>query len=119
MIIAMILVRYILEKTPKKMRCILWGIIAIRMVCPITIESSFSFIPTVLADEAVVEDWIEYNILNASRDVDKQFGLVETDAVIQRTGGNIRQNIFDYVWSMDIRNRNIGYILSCKVCNAL
>lgn len=113
MIIAMILVRYILEKTPKKMRCILWGIIAIRMVCPITIESSFSFIPTVLADEAVVEDWIEYNILNASRDVDKQFGLVETDAVIQRTGG-ISDKIFSTmcgVWISGIAILAIFYLV--------
>ena len=47
LILAVILLRAILTKAPKGFRYILWALVAIRLLCPFTIESSFSLVPEV------------------------------------------------------------------------
>ncbi|MDE7254407.1 MAG: M56 family metallopeptidase [Acetatifactor sp.] len=55
LILAVILLRVLLWHSPKWIRCILWGIVAVRLVCPISIESRFSLIPNAEpVDPAVV-----------------------------------------------------------------
>jgi len=45
-ILAVILIRLLLKKAPRWIVCVLWGIAAIRLVCPFSIESIFSLIPS-------------------------------------------------------------------------
>lgn len=45
MILAVILLRFIFKRLPKWIRCVLWALVAIRLICPFTIESSLSLIP--------------------------------------------------------------------------
>lgn len=47
LILAVILLRLVLKNAPKWIRYILWGIVAVRLVCPLSIESVFSLIPSV------------------------------------------------------------------------
>ena len=44
---AVFVLRVLLKKTPKAVMCVLWGMVAIRLVCPFSIESVFSLIPSV------------------------------------------------------------------------
>lgn len=46
LILAVIVLRLLLKKAPKWLSCILWAIVAIRLVCPVSFESSFSLIPS-------------------------------------------------------------------------
>ncbi len=46
MILAVMLFRFIFPKAPKGIRCVLWGLVGIRLVCPFTIESIVSLIPS-------------------------------------------------------------------------
>ena len=46
LILAVILLRIILKNAPKWIRCILWGLVAVRLICPISIESIFSLLPS-------------------------------------------------------------------------
>ena len=46
LILVVILLRLILKNAPKWIRYILWGIVAARLVCPLSIESVFSLIPS-------------------------------------------------------------------------
>lgn len=46
LIVAVIIFRLIARKTPRWIICLLWGIVAIRLICPFSIESSFSAIPS-------------------------------------------------------------------------
>ena len=39
------LLRFILNKSPKSIKCLLWALVAIRLVCPFSIESKFSLAP--------------------------------------------------------------------------
>ena len=46
LILAVILLRFLLKKAPKWIRVALWGLVAIRLVFPISIESSYSLVPS-------------------------------------------------------------------------
>ena len=55
LILAVIILRMLLWRSPKWIRCILWGIVAVRLVCPVSIESTLSLIPSAeTVDPAVV-----------------------------------------------------------------
>jgi len=49
--------RFLLKKAPKALFCVLWGFVAVRLIFPISAESSLSLIPARLtASDAVVSD---------------------------------------------------------------
>lgn len=43
---AVILFRFALKKAPKRVRCFLWLLVGVRLVCPFSIESIFSLVPS-------------------------------------------------------------------------
>lgn len=46
LVLAVILLRIFLKKSPRWITCLLWAIVALRLVMPFTLESSFSLIPS-------------------------------------------------------------------------
>ncbi len=46
LILAVIVLRVILKKAPKYINLIMWGLVGLRLVCPFTIESMLSLIPS-------------------------------------------------------------------------
>lgn len=58
LILAVILLRVLLKKAPKWIRCILWGIVAVRLVCPFSFESILSLIPSA---ETINPDIVRYS----------------------------------------------------------
>ncbi len=55
-VLAVISARFLLKKAPKWVNCALWALVALRLVCPISIESPFSLVPsqdTLLEEVAV------------------------------------------------------------------
>ena len=46
MVLVVLLLRLCLKKAPRWITCVLWGLVALRLVVPFTIESSVSLIPT-------------------------------------------------------------------------
>ncbi|MBQ0083414.1 MAG: hypothetical protein KBS52_01435 [Clostridiales bacterium] len=46
LILAVILVRFVLKKAPKWINCLLWGLVAIRLICPVSFKSVLSLIPS-------------------------------------------------------------------------
>ena len=46
LILAVILLRALLKKAPKWVFCLLWGLVALRLVCPVSLESVLSLIPS-------------------------------------------------------------------------
>lgn len=45
-VLAVLLLRLLLKKAPKWIAVLLWGIVAVRLICPFTIESAMSLIPS-------------------------------------------------------------------------
>lgn len=52
LVFAVLIVRFLLRKAPKTMRCFLWFLVGIRLLFPFSIESVFSLIPDTKAVEA-------------------------------------------------------------------
>ena len=46
LVLAVIVLRLIFRKAPKWIFCILWGLVALRLVLPVTFESRLSLIPS-------------------------------------------------------------------------
>ena len=47
LVLAVVVLRLLLKKAPKAITCALWALVAIRLLCPFSIESMFSLIPSV------------------------------------------------------------------------
>ncbi len=46
LVVAIVILRLVLKKAPKAIFVALWGLVAIRLICPFTIESALSLIPS-------------------------------------------------------------------------
>ncbi len=46
LILALLILRPVLRKAPKAFLCALWGLVGLRLVCPFTVESMLSLIPS-------------------------------------------------------------------------
>jgi len=51
---AVMLVRLIFPKAPKWIFCLLWGVVALRLICPLSIESSISLVPDRIASGQII-----------------------------------------------------------------
>ena len=47
LVLAVVLLRFALRKAPRWACCMLWGLVALRLLLPFTIESRFSLLPSV------------------------------------------------------------------------
>lgn len=62
LVLAVAVLRPVLKKSPKWMFCILWGLVALRLLCPVTVESPFSLLPAenvLPAAPQVTFSWVE------------------------------------------------------------
>lgn len=46
MILAVLLLRLVLRKAPHWFHCLLWGFVAVRLICPVSFQSVLSLIPS-------------------------------------------------------------------------
>ena len=46
LVLAVLMLRLVLKKAPKWVNVLLWGIVAVRLICPFSIESALSLIPS-------------------------------------------------------------------------
>lgn len=63
LILAVLLFRALLRKAPKWISCLLWALVAFKLLCPFTIESAFSLIPSSepLPEEIITDNTFRIN----------------------------------------------------------
>ncbi len=100
LILAVVLIRLALKKAPKWFHCMLWVLVAVRLICPVFIESRFSLLPdtrVVNVMEDTGRSYIQSGIAPVDRSVNAYLSehyYKETDAQITEsvtpaaTGGN-------------------------------
>lgn len=59
LVLAVLILRQILRIAPKRVNVLLWGIVAIRLVFPFSIESPFSMIPDSVGNGELVSRWMD------------------------------------------------------------
>ncbi len=57
-ILAIMFIRLCFRRLPKRYVCILWGLVALRLICPFEITSPFSLVP----DTGHVQTWVEQEV---------------------------------------------------------
>lgn len=55
LVLAILLLRPLLKKAPRWIHCGLWALVALRLVCPVSLESTLSLIPKTTPADTVVE----------------------------------------------------------------
>ena len=78
LILAVLCIRFLFWKMPKWITCLLWGVVAIRLIFPFDIESAFSLQPS--AEPISSSAMIEGELVPYVPSVDSNLGIVE-DAV--------------------------------------
>ncbi len=75
LILAVLCIRLIFRKMPKWISCLLWGIVAIRLLCPFSVESRFSILPSTepIKSSTVVEGEVQ----NYIPSIDSHLTIVE------------------------------------------
>ena len=46
LIMAVIVSRMLMKKAPRWISCLLWGLVALRLICPFSLESALSLLPS-------------------------------------------------------------------------
>ena len=62
LILVVLALRVVFRKAPRWIYCVLWGLVALRLVCPISLESSFSLVPKSIGSGTMVEQWADYYV---------------------------------------------------------
>ena len=86
LILAVVVLRLLLKKAPRRVTCILWLIVALRLIVPFSIESPVSMIPqtTSVIQEAVDTNLIHPEVISSV--MTPEPGQDETNAVYVRNG---------------------------------
>ncbi len=56
LVVAVLLLRLAFHRAPRWIHCLLWTLVAVRLLCPVTLESSFSLMPDTKAAVSAVSD---------------------------------------------------------------
>jgi beta-lactamase regulating signal transducer with metallopeptidase domain len=68
-VLAVLLLRFVFKKAPKWISVVLWGIVAVRLICPFSFESIFSLIPS-------AETVSPYMITNSKPQIDTGVSII-------------------------------------------
>ncbi len=71
-ITAVLLLRLLLKPVPKKYVCLLWFVVLIRLLCPVTVESEFGFVPW--------HEPVQYEIVYITPQIETQSEIVNAVA---------------------------------------
>lgn len=75
LIMAVLCVRLLFRKVSKRVNCLLWGIVAIRLICPFSIESPFSIVPS--AEPIRSNTVVEGKVQNYIPSIDSRLTIVD------------------------------------------
>lgn len=113
LIVVVVILRLIVRKTPRWIICLLWGFVAIRLVCPFSIESPFGLVPS---DEVIPK-----NILSeAHHKLYITTGVKTLDAMVNGYLGDTYHEVTSVVYDYgNILMSKLGVIWICGVFGLL
>ena len=108
LVLAVILLRALLKKAPKRVICILWAVVAIRLLLPFSIESPVSLIPetTVAFQEAVDTSLIHVEAVPS----DNRGSTALPEAAVDYRAPKSSAVVLPEVWGISVAVM-LGYLL--------
>jgi len=101
--VVVILLRQFFKKMPKWVRLVLWGFVAFRLLCPISLETSFSLMPDVAKVSRTVEENLEPEVQILPK-ADVSENPVSDNFVVQ---DKIEEGKTDIVWTEPEPDRSV------------
>ena len=80
-VLAVLLIRFLFRKAPKWFNCVLWGIVALRLIFPFSVESVFSLIPSAQTIEPNLPYIDEFKINSGIEPIDNAVNTQFSDFV--------------------------------------
>jgi beta-lactamase regulating signal transducer with metallopeptidase domain len=102
LIVTVILLRLIIRKAPRRIICLLWGLVAIRLICPVSIERSFGVIPLeeVITADDISELQHKWNTIAGVEPVQEYLGDIYHDGAAVAYGyGNSLIFWLEVIWT--------------------
>ncbi len=93
LILAVIVLRLLLKKAPRWISCLLWGLVAVRLICPVSIESALSLIPSgkVVPETADMQPHIDTGIAVINNTINPAMSVAY--ATSEEAGEHIMHNV--------------------------
>ena len=117
LVLAVLVLRLLLRRLPRRMICFLWGLVAVRLICPFSIESAVSLIPSAqtLPPEILTTSAPEIHSGVDILDQTVNPVLSNTMAPVLDTGENLQQTmlqVFAWMWLIGLTGMLLYVLVS-------
>ena len=107
LVLAVLILRFVLKKAPKWINVLLWGIVAIRLICPFSFESALSLIPSAETFPEKVISGPSFDVQTGITPVDNRINDYLGDryfegVTVPANNGNNIMTILTIVWTIGI-----------------
>lgn len=107
LILAVLILRLVLKKAPKWVNVLLWGIVAIRLICPFSFESALSLIPSAETFPKKIISGPSFDVQSGITPVDNRINDYLGDryfegVTVPANNGNTIMTILTIVWTIGI-----------------
>ena len=107
LVMAVLILRLVLKKAPKWVNVLLWGIVAVRLICPFSFESALSLIPSAETFPEKVISGPSFDVQTGITPVDNRINDYLGDryfegVTVPANNGNHMMNILSMVWMIGI-----------------
>ena len=107
LVLVVLILRFVLKKAPKWVNILLWGIVAIRFICPFSFESALSLIPSAETFPEKVISGPSFDVQTGITPVDNRINDYLGDryfegVTVPANNGNNIMTILTIVWTIGI-----------------
>lgn len=101
LVAAIIIIRLILKKAPRALFVVLWGLVAVRLICPFSVESALSLIPS---EETIPTEQFQYQeMMHEDYELQLVSNPVYPEKIEYKMPGKVENNSIDsmnayFVW---------------------
>ena len=107
LVVAMLILRLVLKKAPKWVNVLLWGIVAVRLICPFSFESALSLIPSAETFPEKIISGPSFDVQTGITPIDNRINDYLGDryfegVTVPTNNGNNAMTILTIVWIIGI-----------------
>ena len=107
LVLVVLILRFVLKKAPKWVNILLWGIVAIRLICPFSFESALSLIPSAETFPKKIISGPSFDVQSGITPVDNRINDYLGDryfegVTVPVNNGNNIMTILTIVWTIGI-----------------
>ena len=107
LVLVVLILRFVLKKAPKWVNILLWGIVAIRLICPFSFESALSLIPSAETFPKKIISGPSFDVQSGITPVDNRINDYLGDryfegVTVPANNGNNIMTILTIVWTIGI-----------------